>query len=293
MGPFCRLNNNIGIFLLIVFLVSGCGEFFIKNLGKMSATAATAIERYDDPELLGKALPNNILMSEGYLGIAPDNIPLLVSTAKTYGIYAMGFVEDVDREHAKQLYLRGKVLGMRALKQNKAFKDGLGKGTLEEFEAAVKVFQKEDVEALYVTMSNWLAWISLNTSDPEAMMDFPKAEAMMHQILKVDENHFYGAIHAAFGAYYGSLSKALGGQPEKAKKHFEKAFEISNNNMLYFHVLYARTYLIQIQDKKSFIKTLENVLATPSKTKRQMIMANEIAKIKAKNLLDKVDEYFL
>ncbi len=293
MKPFFQALYRIGFCLLILSSFTGCNKLFVNNLNKISASATVAIEKYNNPELLGKALPNNLIMSEGYLGTAPDNVPLLVSTAKSYGLYANGFVEDVDKEHAIRLYGRGKDLGMRALKQNEEFKDALGDGSLENFTSAVKFLQIDYIEALFVTMNNWLAWISLNVGDPEAMMDFPKAEVLMHRILELDENYYHGGIHAAFGTYYGSLSKAMGGQPEKSKQHFEKAFKISQNNFLYFHVLYARTYLIQIQDRKSFEETLKKVLATPSKKDNQMTMANEIAKIKAKNLLDRIDEYFL
>lgn len=273
--------------------LAGCTNILIKSYNKLSARAALALEQYDDPELLGQALPNNLIASEGYLGIAADSTPLLVSTAKNYGLYAMGYVEDVDREHAKKLYFRGKELGLRALKQNSDFVKALGNDTLEEFNRAVKSFQKSDVEALYVTMSNWLSWVSLNAGSPEAMMDLPKVEALMFRILELDETYYHGAIHAALGAYYGSAAKAMGGQPEKAKQHFDKAFQISQNNFLYFQFLYAKTYLVQIQDKKSFVEILSRISEASTSEVPEMRMANEIAKIKAKSLLDNVDEYFL
>jgi tetratricopeptide (TPR) repeat protein len=282
---------------VIIFLLClsgfGCGKTIIRGMGPMAARAAAAIEAYDDPTLLGRALPNLLITSEGYLGIAPDHVPLLVSTASQYGLYAMAFVTEHDRAHAIKLYRRGRDLGLRALMQNKRFAKAAADGTLDNFTEALEVFKKRDVPALYVTMSNWLSWISLNSSDPEAMMDMPKAEALMHRILALDETHYHGAIHAAFGAYYGSFSKALGGQPEKAKKHFDRAFEISQSKFLFFFVLYAETYAVQIQDRALFVKTLEKVLKFDSASDRKMTMANEIAKIKAQKLLQAVDEYFL
>jgi tetratricopeptide (TPR) repeat protein len=268
-------------------------RLLIKSTKKTSDRAAAALEKYDDPILLGKALPNLLINAEGYLGVVPDDVDLLVSTASKYSLYASIVVEDIDKEHAVQLYRRGQELGMRALRQNRKFAKKVGDESLDRFEAAVRSLKKSDVPALYVTMTNWFSLISLTSSDPEALMDIPKVEAIMNKIMELDETYKYGSIHAAFGTYYGSLSEALGGQPDKAKYHFERAFEISDSKFLYFHVLYAQTYAVQIQDKALFINTLEKVLATPKKAEHEMTMANEIAKIKAKKLLSNIDEYFL
>lgn len=293
MKSRASITVEVALFFAVSVLASGCGNLLINSYNKMSAKAASAIEKYDDPKLLGEALPNNLIMSEGYLGIAPENDDLLLGAAKNYGLYAMGFVEDVDREHAKKLYLRGKELGLKVLQKNSEFATAVDDGSPESLQRAVLTFEKKDIDALYITMSNWLSWVSLNPGDPEAMMDLPKIETLMQRILELDETYNYGAIHAAFGAYYGSASKAMGGQPEKSKQHFDKAFQFSKNNFLYYHVLYAKTYLVQIQDKKAFVEKLESVLSTPSGAVPEMTMANELAKIKAKKLLAAVGEYFL
>ena len=125
------------------------------------------------------------------------------------------------------------------------------------------------------------------------LMDVPRIEAMMFRIQKLDEGFNNGAIHFMLGAYFGALSTTLGGQPEKSKEHFDKAFELSNSKMLLYHVAYAGTYAVQIQDKKLFKSTLEKVLAAPSDDPPSNTMANEIAKMKAKKLLEDIDEYFL
>jgi tetratricopeptide (TPR) repeat protein len=285
------IRFTVTIFVMFVF---GCSpKLLVKSTKTTTDRAAVALEKYDDPILLGKALPNLLITGEGYLGVVPDDVDLLVSTASNYSVYASFYVEEVNKEHAIKLYRRGLELGMRALRQNKKFAKKVGDGSLERFEAAVGRLDKSDVPALYVTMSNWFSLISLTSSDPDALMGIPKVEAIMKKLMELDETYKHGAIHAAFGAYYGSLSKFLGGQPEKAKYHFERAFDISGSEFLYFYVLYAQTYAVQIQDKALFVDTLERVLATPKKAEHKMTMANEIAKIEAKKLLRSIDEYFL
>jgi tetratricopeptide (TPR) repeat protein len=294
-----EMRGHFSWFVRLTVIVAGACVFgcspklLIKSTKKTTDVAAAALEKYDDPILLGKALPGLLITSEGYLGAAPDDVDLLVSTAGKYSLYASFFVEEVDKEHAIKLYRRGLALGMRALMQNRKFAKGVGDGSLERFESAIKRLNKSHIPALYVTMSNWFSFIALNSSDSEALMGIPKVEAIMNKLMELDETYNNGIIHAYFGAYYGSFSKVLGGQPEKAKYHFERAFEISGSEFLYFYVLYAQTYAVQIQDKELFVTTLEKVLDTPKKADHEMTMANEIAKMKAKTLLSKIDEYFL
>jgi tetratricopeptide (TPR) repeat protein len=288
-----RLGKTALWVAFLVIISTGCSsKMLIRSMKPMLEKAAAALKTYDDPILLEKALPSNLISSEGYIGIDPENVYLLTSTSSTYSLYA-GLIEEKDQPHAIKLYRRGQELGMLALKRNKRFVRALSDDFLDTFVNALKVLKKEDVPALYSTMSNWLPLISLTTSDSQAMMDFPKAEAIMFRILELDETHNYGAVHAALGAYYGSISKAIGGQPEKAKTHFEKAFAISNSNFLYFHVIFAQTYAVQIQDRALFVSTLKRVLDTYSGIEPGMTMANEIAKIKARALIEDVDEYFL
>ncbi|MCP4198587.1 MAG: hypothetical protein GY762_15690, partial [Proteobacteria bacterium] len=268
--------------IVVTVGVFGCSpKLLIMSTKKTTHMAAAALEKYDNPVLLGEALPGLIITAEGYLGAVPDDVDLLVSTAGKYSLYAAFFVEEVDKEQAIKLHRRGLDLGMRALMQNGKFAQRVGDGSLERFESAIKGLNKSDVPALYVTMSNWFSFITLNPSDSEALMGIPKVEAIMNKILEVDETYNNGIIHAYFGAYYGSFSEVLGGQPEKAKYHFERAFEISGSEFLYFYVLYAQIYAVQIQDKNLFITTLKNVSATHIELNHETTMANKIAKIKA------------
>ncbi len=293
MTLFFRTKLIIVSLICSMFFITGCGRAFLVSALPMAKKASLKIQEYDNPKILEQTLPSTLITYEGFLGTAPDAYELLVMTAAGYGLYAMAFVEDVNPDHARKLYKRGKELGLKALMHNHVFADALKKGSLEKFESVLWVFKKRDIEALYVTVNNWLSWINLNSSDPEALMDMPKVEAMMNRILELNEAYYHGAIHASFGAFYGSMSKTMGGQPEKAKQHFEKAFELSGKNFLFFYFLYAKTYAVQIQDKQLFVNTLNKVITTPSDQIVEMTMANEIAKLKAKRLLENVDEYFL
>jgi len=112
------------------------------------------------------------------------------------------------------------------------------------------------------------------------------------RILELDETYYYGSTHASLGAYFASQSLSLGGDPAKAKYHFDRAFEISESKLLVIHLMYAQYYAYQIQDRKLFTDTLDHVIATPVNLYPELNLINEIAKRKARKLLDNVDMYF-
>jgi len=62
--------------------------------------------------------------------------------------------------------------------------------------------------------------------------------------------------------------------------------------MLLMYYLYAKFYAYQVQDRDLFVKTLEKIIQTPADKYPDMAFANELAKRKAKVLLDNVDMYF-
>jgi hypothetical protein len=134
--------------------------------------------------------------------------------------------------------------------------------------------------------------VNLNLDQPEALADIPKLEAMLEYIIKLDGSYNNGSVYAALGSLHANRSKENGGDPERAKHEFDAAFTYSGNSYLTFHVMYAQYYARQIQDKELFKKTLSTVLETPANTYADKTFVNEVARRKAKVLLDNIDKYF-
>ena len=84
----------------------------------------------------------------------------------------------------------------------------------------------------------------------------------------------------------------MGGDPAKAKFHFEKNLELTENKYLLTHLFYAKTYAIQNQDKELFVRLLTTVIETPLDVLAEKKMINQVAKVKAQKLLDEVDAFF-
>jgi hypothetical protein len=58
------------------------------------------------------------------------------------------------------------------------------------------------------------------------------------------------------------------------------------------YVYYANYYARQALDKDLFISTLQKVLETPANASPDLTLLNTVAKREAKELLDRVEEYF-
>ena len=132
----------------------------------------------------------------------------------------------------------------------------------------------------------------LNLHDPAALADISRQEWLMRRVLEMDETFYHAGPHSFFGTFYGSRSRMFGGDPEKAKFHFEKSLELTENKYLLTHYLYAKTYAVQMQDRELFERLLKTVLETPLDVLPERRLANRVAKNKAQKLLDVADDLF-
>ena len=283
-----------GSFLILLMSLSfwGCSTkaYIVKSMDPIMDDMNASVNRNIDVDMVRDAMPAFLVQMDGLIVSAPDS-GLRVRASEAYFGYAFAFVEDTDRSRASLIYLKARDYALEILRNYRRF-DRSFDGQLPEFKDALSDFRKKDVPAIYWAANNWLAWAALNLDKPETLMDIPKVEAMLKRSIELDETYYYGAAHASLGAFYAAQPRMIGGSPEKAKEHFDKAFALSRDRLLFIHLMYAKFYAYQIQDRDLFVKTLEKVIATPAGSFPDRAFANEVAKRKAKVLLEKVDENF-
>ena len=289
-----RLSRLSRLFLLFILAASmwGCADagFIIKNMEPLMDELNVSMNKSSDVEMLRDAMPANLVQLDGFIEAAP-NTKLLLRTSEAYFGYTFAFVEETNKKRASMLYLKARDYALDVLLQERYFRENFNKG-IDEFRGSLDEFGKKDVPSLYWAANNWMAWIALNLNNPEVLLDIPKVEAMLLRAVDLDETYYYGGAHATLGAFYASRAKAIGGDPEKARYHFQRAFKLSRSKVLFIHLLYAQYYAYQVQDRDLFVKTLEAVVATPVGYFPEKNFANEIAKRKAQKLLEDVDMYF-
>ena len=283
----------LGLLLVPLMVYSGCiptKRLTVVAVGSILEDVARSSSKQSDITVIREGTPAYLMLIDGLIEAYPKNAELLVAGAQAYSSYAALFTEE-DREKAKGLYLKGKHYGLRALSKRERFKELLHK-PLDQFRTSLAEFGKRDVPALFWTASCWGSWISLSTDSVEAMAEIPKVVSLMQRVMELDEGFYYGGPHLFMAVYHMSRPKAYGGDPERAHRHFEKAFELSQERFLMAHVLYAKYYARQTFDRELFLLTLEKVLDTPADSVPELTLLNTLAKQQAKGLLEQVDDYF-
>ncbi len=290
-----EVRNMTRIYLTVLFalILSGCSmQKLVVNLTEpMLNDAVNSLYEETDTDFAGQALPGNLKLLEGFWKSDTVNENLLMFLVQGYSAYALGYLEDESPERARAFYLRSWNLAKRLFPENPAIKNG-SELSLNEFKSALDNLSREDVPRLFWLGMSWGSYINFSKSDPEALADLPKVLAIMDRVISLDENYYFGGAHLFYGTYYASLPAMFGGDPEKAEKHFQKAFAISQNKFLFAHYYYAKFYAYQIQDRKLFEKELENILEADIHIMPGMELPNALAKKRAAALLPEADILF-
>ena len=254
------------------------------------AGVARASARQGDVAIVTDAVPTFILLLEGLLESDPNNRELLTSASQIYLSYGT-LVEASDPARAKSLYGMAKGYGQRALAREKGVGPLIAR-PYAEFVQLVEHLDYRDVEMVFWAASGWGAWIGASLDSMAALAEMPKVIALMEWVLKTDETLEYGSPHVFLGVYHAALPPALGGNPEKARRHFERALDISGNRALMVHVLMAKYYARQVFDREMYVALLNEALELPVDGEEDLVLQNTAAKARARKLMEETDEFF-
>lgn len=252
-------------------------------------TAAAARER-DDLATVRAGLPANLLLLDGLIRTSPKNPELLALGSNLYFGYALGFTEADDPKLASQFYALGRDYGLRALERRSLFRKGRA-GDLAAFQRGLKALSKRDLPALAWAGANWGRWLSLNLDSAAAIAEMPRVEALLDRLLELDPNYESGLPHALRGAYDALRPEMFGGNPARAREHFEAAARISDRKALLFLVFYAESYCRQVLDEPCFTSLLDEVLAAGD-ARADMRLMNAIGRERARRLKEHQADLF-
>ena len=275
-----------------LLLSSGCiRTIAVSTVGGMVDEGFDAFTSEDDLEFAEQALPGNLKLLEVMLRNSPDNVRLLRLASEGYASYAMAFLEGKDDARARAFYLRARDFGMRILRQDERLARALD-GSVDDLRAELARRDADDVPGLFWTAFGWGSYIQLSLTEPAALADLPRAEAMMDFVARVDSGYYYGGAHLFLGTLYGSRPRMLGGNPESSRAHFETAIRLNGGTFLLTYYYYARSYAVQTQNEALFEELLVKVRDTPLDVLPAFRLGNAVAKRKAGVLLAKKSELF-
>ena len=86
------------------------------------------------------------------------------------------------------------------------------------------------------------------------------------------------------------LPESLGGKPDLAQQHFQRAIQLAPNNLM-INVLYAKHYARMVFDRDLHDALLKSTLQAQT-TAPGLTLINTLAQQQAQQLLDSADDYF-
>lgn len=233
-----------------------------------------AVFSQGDPQYVREALPANLQLMEILLASDPGNRKMLVNAAQGFCGYGLLFLEDEDPARASAFYAKGETYSARALKGR----------PLEKSSA-------RDVPALFWNTFCKALYLNLNRDNPEAVAELPSLEPVIARLLALDPLYYYNGPHSLMGAYYAIRPRMFGGDPQKAAGYFEESLKGVGAEFLMNRFMYAKMAAVAAQDPELFERLLGEILAAEPK-EGETRLANEVAKLKARKLLEKKDELF-
>jgi hypothetical protein len=283
----------IWAFTLLLFS-SGCvpvKHARVEAVARTVQDVAAAAAKQSDLSIIREGTPAYLMLMDGLIEAYPTNKDLLLAGSQAYSSYASSFFSDNESDKTEALYRRAKLYGFRALSERADFSKAVG-GSLDEFTVLLNQFNKKDVPGLFWTANAWAGWISAKMGAVDAMADLPMIEATMKRIMELDDAFYYGGPHLLMGVYLAAKPAILGGNPAKAKQHFDRAFALGSGKILMSRVLFAQYYARGVSDRVLFTTTLQEVLATRADEVPELTFVNTVAKEKARQLLEKTEAYF-
>jgi predicted anti-sigma-YlaC factor YlaD len=311
--------------LLITFTVlslSGCSISDLVLGGMLSSAGdgiATVYLSEDDPDLVRESLPTNMKLIELLIQKSPNNPTLLTSACQAFTVYAYAFVlrdaeiaMDEDFAAARRLTSRAKKLLRRARDYGIAALEAVHPGFEEAYfldqRSALQKATAEDLSALYWTAAAWGLYISASKDNPAAIIELPNIGYFLERALELDEDYDNGSLHDLMFTY--TLSRPDGGSAAPiqsklfsldakvtdakgiAKKHFDRAMELSGGSRASLYVSYAESVSVLNQNRGEFLEMLEKAEGVDVNGIPNQRLANIIAQERAGWLKNRVDELF-
>jgi hypothetical protein len=263
----------------------------------LSDTAA-AYSRDDDPEFVRAGAPATLKMVEMMLDTHPAHAGLLMTACSGFTQYAYAFLQ-VDseilapsdargaaalRERAVRMYSRARGYCARELgTRHRDLGDALQKAPSPAV-TLLATTTKADVPALFWAAAAWAGELSLLDNPLPRLGELATVRALLTRALALDEGWGVGTIHEALIAVEG-LPAAVGGSPQRAREHFDRAVALSGGQSAFAYVTLASSVSAPGKNRAEFERMLKQALAVDVTKRPDLRLANLVAQKRARFLL--------
>ena len=277
------------IVFIAVLPLGGCASLRSSAASGLADNLSTAMLNQDDPETVRAGAPSYLLLLDSFLEGSPDDPELLAAGATLYASYGAVFAEDEVR--AMRLTSRARSYAHRAICEEYAASCDWRDIPYDEFVTTLDGIGPQHAELVYTYGFATLAYLRAHSSDWNSLAELPQIEALLNRYLEVAGDDVDAAVHMYMGVLLTLRPPALGGKPEEARAHFEKAIEMSEGRDLSVKVEFARGYAKLLYDRELHDQLLKEVISADPYVDR-LTLSNVMAKEQAAEMLADADNYF-
>ncbi len=270
----------------VLLALAGCA-----GIGGVADSLGRSIASQRDPELVREAAPAYLIMADTLARRSPDDADAQFTAARLYGTYAGSFVDDPKRRRllsgtAYDYARSGLCLSLEAVcsaldGRFPAFRDALDAGVDSDAEA----------RRLYRFAAAWAGWVQARPDDYAALATLPKIEAALRRVIDLDPGIDDGFAHVYLGVLLAQRPAALGGSPEEARQHFERAIAITDGRNLMAKALYAEHYARLVFDRELHDRLVQEILSADAEA-GDLTLSNRLAQERARRLRASADDFF-
>ncbi|MDX1516276.1 MAG: TRAP transporter TatT component family protein [Woeseiaceae bacterium] len=270
-------------------LAAGCASLVSNAASGFADNLAAAVLNQDDPETARAAIPSYMILIDSMIEGYPGDPAMLSAGATLYASYGAVFADEPER--ARRLTAKARRYGLQAMCEVYADACGWRDMTYDDFVASLVDVPAKHAETLYTYGTATLAYLRAHSDDWNSLAELPQIEALFEHYLAIAGDDVTAATHTYMGILLTLRPPALGGKPEEARAHFERAIELSDGRDLTAKVEFARGYAKLLYERDLHDRLLMEVLSADPYADG-LTLANVLAKQDAAALLAEADDYF-
>lgn len=289
-GARLRWIRRALMITLAALLGSGCVSTAVSGaVAGFTDSLSSAILDSDDPETVRAGAPSYLLLIDALVAGEPTNPAYLGASARLHGAYAGAFIDDPERRI--RFATKALDLAARAACAKRADACGVRERSLADLESWLSSVPATEVALVYDLAVAWAGYLQANSEDWNAVAELSRVQRLMRWVADSAPSHDNGGAFLYLGVMASLVPEAMGGKPEEARAHFERAIELSGGRHLMTKVMYARSYARARYDRELHDRLLAEVAAADPRVPG-MTLVNVIAKRDAAVLAATADEYF-
>jgi hypothetical protein len=284
-------NSYFGLILLVAasMVSGGCATIVSNAASTFGDNLSAAILSQDDPEIVRAGMPSYMLLMDSFVQGSPDSPVMLGAAANLYASYGAVFADDEVR--ASRLTRRARDYALRGICID--FEPACNWRDLnyDDFVATLVGLTEAHADAVYQYSFATLAYLRAHASDWNSLAELPQAEALLARYFELSGESAKSSAHTYMGILLTLRPPSLGGKPEQAREHFEKAIAMTGGKDLSAKVEFAKGYAKLLYERELHDQLVGEVLdASPYAD--GLTLMNVLAQEDALELRADADNYF-